>query len=436
MVNTPWNAQSISGSENKMPTYTKNPYGDLSSLMYGNAGVGKVGYAGIQTSDLQGGGDKIDSFGNIVKQVSAAENNGLTGLDKILANTINNNNKNTGGGDTGGGETGGGGAGGGTDNSDLIAKYKAGGWTDMNAILADIAAGGGSKFNNGGGLSTDVSQSDLDQIFKSLDERLSQTDAWKTSMTNQIGDQASTQDLTAQSNLTSGNATIKESEDTETKRAAFSLRELAQNANDLLSRLSQQFGGGSALQAAQTAAMRSINQTGGNIINTRDEGLNKLKNMAIALGETYKTEKAKIDKWKDEKINSIVQAIEEWKNTIAGQKTEVASSMKQNAINAARQFLTDTAKQDQIYKQNLDAWKIQRDAELEDYGKKITEGTQYDKQTYDSGINLPTGTSFGTSSNGTTTNSNNDLSGNYFTNLYSTAQKKKNEEEQSLTPSY
>lgn len=61
----------------------------LENLMYGNAGIGKVGYADIQTTDLQGGGDYIDSFGQIIKPAYAAEDTGLSGLGDMLQKSLN-----------------------------------------------------------------------------------------------------------------------------------------------------------------------------------------------------------------------------------------------------------------------------------------------------------------------------------------------------------
>ena len=325
--------------------------------------------------------------------------------------------------------TGGNGGGNGGDNADLIAKYKAAGWNDENAILADIAAGGGSKFNGGGGSGSDVSDSDVNWIFQDLDNQLGQLGNWKSNQEAAVTNAGQGQYTAAQENYDTNKSRLEANRATEDMRAKQSLRDLAQNTTDLFDKLALQFGGGSALRDVLSAATRSVNQSRGNLMNTRNQGYQAIDAKVADLDKVYSTQKDKIKQWVDGKIIDVGNAINQLQYDIAGQKTNVRNQMKQQAIDSARNYLNTIAAQKQTFEQQLDYWKQMREADLSESLKSATQGAQYDPHTYSdkSGIPLPTGN---------VSAPYKDSSADTATAQYNTTgtTKKKNEDELGFTP--
>jgi len=315
------------------------------------------------------------------------------------------------------------------DNADLIAKYQQGGWTDMNAILADIAAGGGSKFNGGGGSGSDVSDSDVNWIFQDLDNQLGQLGNWKSNQEAAVTNAGQGQYTAAQENYDTNKSRLEANRATEDMRAKQSLRDLAQNTTDLFDKLALQFGGGSALRDVLSAATRSVNQSRGNLMNTRNQGYQAIDAKVADLDKVYSTQKDKIKQWVDGKIIDVGNAINQLQYDIAGQKSNVRSQMKQQAIDSARNYLNTIAAQKATFEQQLDYWKRMREADLSEDLKGATQGAQYDPHTYSdkSGIQLSTGNVFAP---------NKDNSADIATAQYNTTgtTKKKNEDELGFTP--
>jgi len=182
----------------------------------------------------------------------------------------------------------------------------------------------------------------------------------------------------------------------EVERSSGTLRDLTTNANDLLQRLVQMYGGGSSAEAAMTGMGRTINQQRGGVLNARDTALRDIENKKVAVNSTYVKQGQAIDKWVDDNMIKIGNQIQGWIGDIANAKASVRAQLSAKAVDSARNYLTQLALSKENYKQNLDAWKLQRTADLEDYKTKLGLQSQYNAQQYSYDLNPNK-----TSSNGT-----------------------------------
>ena len=353
-----------------------------------NAGIGRAGYAGHLTSSWQSEPTLLNSFNS---PVYAAENTPtLSSFYPTQPTSEPTPTPQPSGGNNGG-----------NSGGDFMQFYQ--GWdpqaakmnfqdefgNDLNKLMTARGVGG-----SGGSPSDTISEETFNSIFRNLDEQLAGNAKWQQSMEQQIGAQGATQSADAEASYKTNRGNLETSRAKQKETAAQSLRDLAQNANDLLNRLSQQFGGGSALQASQTAAMRNINQTGGNIMNTRNQAYAEIDNKLDALAETYNAQKQKINSWMDEKKGQIQQAVQEWAQQIAGQKTNVRAQMISSAVQSARDYINNLATQKAYYDQQLDYWRQLRSQDLAEYAQNLGVTAQFQNKATSGGITLPSGEEF------------------------------------------
>lgn len=328
------------------------------------------------------------------------------------------------------------------------------GWSDA-AIIADYAATGGSGKGgstgspSGGSQKTvtkngsritvedkgdqnnavddsgnpyyDTSVPSLDEqanwIFQDLDKQVASYDDYKKGMKTELDSNAVDQKLAAEEAKTSNVGALTDSANKEIDRSTGTLRDLTTNANDLLQRLVQMYGGGSSAEAAMTGMGRTINQQRGGVLSARDTALRDIENKKIAVNSTYTKQTQAIDKWVDDNMIKIGNQIQGWIGDIANAKASVRAQLSAKAVDSARNYLTQLALSKESYKQNLDAWKLQRTADLEDYKTKLGLQAQYNPQTYQYDLNPNKTSSTGNgatnwwNTNSDTTASNSDYSG-------------------------
>lgn len=334
--------------------------------------------------------------------------------------------------------TGGGGNGGGGDTGPMagfsMSYYP--GWGEAEA-RADWLATGGSKAKSGGGSGQkansldangneiyDASLPSLDEqanwIFQDLDKQVEGYDSFRDTMKAGLDTSVEEQKGLAKDSQASNLADLSKNATNEQNQSASTLRDLTQNANDLLARLVQMYGGGSAAEAALTGMGRTINQQRGNVLTNRDAALREIDNKKTQVDQVYNSQLEKIKNWADSKLNDINLQIKQWTNDIAQAKASTRAQLSASAVNSARNYLTTLALNQQNYQNQLDYWKQSRQAELQDYATKLQLTAQYSPQQYSWNLN-PVNTSsngnqgnswLGNYSNGNNNNNTNDQTAN------------------------
>lgn len=367
----------------------------------------------LHISEKLAGGNTMNTD---TPQQSVADKNASTA--NILSQAATQHQLNFGGGGNGGGGTGAGGgttpSTGNTNTGDGFDMKYYPGWGEKEA-RADWAATGGSKGNSGGGGQAansldangkdiyDPSLPSLDEqanwIFQDLDKQVAGYGDYKTGMKSELDSAAVDQKLaaTAAKNDNVGNLTNDATQ--EVDRSAGTLRDLSRSANDMLQRLVQMYGGGSAGIQEANYAMGNINRQSGNIMGSRDEALRNIDSKKTAIDTTFNTQGQAIDKWVDDSMKKIGEQIQGWIGDIANAKTSVRAQLSASAVDSARNYLTTLSLNQQQYKQNLDAWKLQRTADLEDYKTKLGLQAQYNPTTYNYDLNSSQTNNSGNSTN-------------------------------------
>lgn len=275
------------------------------------------------------------------------------------------------------------------------------GWGEAEA-RADYKATGGPKGSSGtsnpinsldasGKEIYDPSLPSLDEqanwIFQNLDEQVAGYGDYKTGMKSELDTNAVDQKLAADAAQTTNVTNLSDNATAEVNRSSGTLRDLTDNANNLLQRLVLMYGGGSSAIGASTATMGNINKQRGGILNLRDTALREIDSKKTAIAATYGLQTQAIDKWVDDNVIKIGNQIEQWKGDIANAKTSVRAQLSAQAVQSATNFLSTLALNQQSYKQNLDTWKMQRDADMKDYATKLQLTAQYTPAQYNYNIN-------------------------------------------------
>jgi len=161
-------------------------------------------------------------------------------------------------------------------------------------------------------------------------------------------------------------------------RAASSLRDLEQDIRNQLQARAIYFGSvGAADSSAPVMASEAITREGlkarSGVLNVRNQSLNQIALKIQDVNDLASTQLQKIESWKAGKLYDIGQWAVKRLDELKGAKGEVVTQAKTDLTNRLQQ-LDDTVTD---YRQSIDLWKMQRQADLEDWARELQARAQY-----------------------------------------------------------
>jgi len=244
--------------------------------------------------------------------------------------------------------------------TDYARSQGFGSWDEYQTYLSQ---------HQGGGTSFDTSA--YDPIFSELDRQLGELPSIKAEHEGFVGTSEASQRQQAEAGMESGLRNIEGSREEEALRSKRSLRDVAENARDILSKAANVWGGSSAVEAATAGISKAVGKQRGRIMENRDLAYSQLDRLGAGIRELYSGQLMKIETWKAEKMLEISQWIRSQETTIRGQKAEIQSSMNAESLAWARQQAAAIEQQAQEYAQKVEFWTLQRQADLEDYRAQL-----------------------------------------------------------------
>ncbi len=232
-----------------------------------------------------------------------------------------------------------------------------------------------------------------DPVFGELDRQLGhvpgQQDALSTSV-NTLSDQQTGYVNTEEQNNT---AKLEGSKANEQANAKSAFTDLSDNIRNLLQGAQFYLGSrgasdSSAAGAASEAIIQSADKTRGKILQTRNQALSAIDGKINDVQQLASTQRTKINDYKTNKLQEIVQwgvdRVNELNTQKAGAEGQKASAIANLIENTQQEFMARLQKLDDDvfnYKQSVDTWEKQRAADLEDFKTKYDIAAQYQSNT-------------------------------------------------------
>ena len=215
-------------------------------------------------------------------------------------------------------------------------------------------------------------------IFSELDRQIGLLPQQRKEYEQQIENLYGTQIAEAEAAKKRELGALETAKTEEMERSKQSLRDLAENVRDLLSAAANVWGGSSAIPAVTGGIARRTSKERGRLLRERNAALAEIGRKHAEVENLYNVQAQKIDAWRANKLLEVAQQIREMERAIRGQKAEIQANMRLDALNWARQRLAQIDAENRAYKRAIDSWKMQRQAELEDWLTKLKATAAYE----------------------------------------------------------
>ena len=234
----------------------------------------------------------------------------------------------------------------------------------------------------------------FDPIQEELDRQLSNLPGRKAEYEQEIGRLSEGQRTAAEEARVKSKATLDSSRAAVGTQAETSLRDLEGDIRDQLKAKVNMLGSASQSSAANEVS-EAVTREGlkgrAKILSTRDTAYADLNQKAVDIDNLATEQLGKIEEWKSSTLfqigqdfSSQIDALNKEKATASQQEAfaidERITGLEQDFVGRLRQ-LDDAVLN---YKSSIATWQMQREAELEDYGKKLAMSSSYSKLEDDS----------------------------------------------------
>lgn len=229
----------------------------------------------------------------------------------------------------------------------------------------------------------------FDPIYSELDRQLASLPGRKAEAETEIGRLAEGQRATAEEGRTRSIAALESSRAQVEEGAQTSLRDLEGDIRNQLKAKIAMLGPASDSSAAgevSEAVTREGLKGRAKILSTRDAAFAELEGKRADINNLASDQITKVDEWKSSTLFQIGQDFQDQINALSKEK---ATASQQEAlaiderITGLEQDFYGRLKQldDAVlnYKSSIATWQMQREAELEDYAKKLSMSSSYTK---------------------------------------------------------
>jgi hypothetical protein len=221
-----------------------------------------------------------------------------------------------------------------------------------------------------------------DPIFAELDKQIGLIPEWRAEMEKGIEQLVGTQRAGVETERMGGVRRLEAAGEEEKGRAKSTLRDLEQDIRNQLQARAIYFGSiGAAESSAPLMASEAITKAGlkarSGVLTARNQALNQIALKIQDVNDLATTQLQKIEEWKGTKLYEIGQWAYNRLSELGTTKGQAATQQKQEIAQRLQQ-LDDAVT---TYRQSIDAWKMQRQADLEDWAKGIQMRAQYTSTT-------------------------------------------------------
>jgi hypothetical protein len=230
-------------------------------------------------------------------------------------------------------------------------------------------------------------------IFAELDRQVGLLPEQRAEFAGGVEQLVGTQRAGVETERMGGVRRLEAAGEEEKGRAKSTLRDLEQDIRNQLQARAIYFGSiGAAESSAPLMASEAITKAGlkarSGVLTARNQALNQIALKVQDVNDLASTQLQKIEQFKAEKLYEVSQWGINRLNELGTAKAQ-ATGQQQQAINQAisntQTDLTNRLRQldDAVttYRQSIDAWKMQRQADLEDWAKDIQMRAQYTSTT-------------------------------------------------------
>lgn len=234
----------------------------------------------------------------------------------------------------------------------------------------------------------------FDPIYSELDRQLATLPGRRAEAETEIGRLADTQRATAEEGRTRSLAALDTSRTQVEEGAQTSLRDLEGDIRNQLKAKISMLGAASDSSAAgevSEAVTREGLKGRAKILSTRDAAFAELEGKRADINNLATDQIGKVDEWKSTTLFKIGQDFQDQFNALSKEKataTQQEAMAIDERITGLEQDFYGRLKQldDAVlnYKSSIATWQMQREAELEDYAKKLSMSSSYTKLEDDS----------------------------------------------------
>lgn len=227
----------------------------------------------------------------------------------------------------------------------------------------------------------------FDPIFGELDRQLAALPGRKATYEQEIGRLAEEQKGTAEAERAKSKASLEQSRAAVGENAQASLRDLEGDIRNQLKARVNALGAASQSSAA-TEVSEAVSREGmksrAKILSTRDEAYSAIEQQAADIDALATEQLGKIDSWKSSTLFQVGQDFAEKFDTLQREKAnataEEARAIDDRITGLETEFYGRLRQLDDAvmnYKSSIATWQMQRQADLEDYGKKLAMAGSY-----------------------------------------------------------
>jgi hypothetical protein len=219
-------------------------------------------------------------------------------------------------------------------------------------------------------------------IFAELDRQVGLLPEQRAEFAGGVEQLVGTQRAGVETERMGGVRRLEAAGEEEKGRAKSTLRDLEQDIRNQLQARAIYFGSiGAAESSAPLMASEAITKAGlkarSGVLTARNQALNQIALKIQDVNDLATTQLQKIEEWKGTKLYEIGQWAYNRLSELGTTKGQAATQQKQEIAQRLQQ-LDDAVT---TYRQSIDAWKMQRQADLEDWAKDIQMRAQYTSTT-------------------------------------------------------
>ena len=219
-------------------------------------------------------------------------------------------------------------------------------------------------------------------IMAELDRRLGGLPSEQAGVESYVGELAGTQGAGAEAAKERSLGALGVERTGEMGRSKQTLRDLAENARNILEAAQNVWGGSSAVPAVTTGIGKAVTKERGKVLGTRDQALRVLDQKVTDVGSIFNEAMRGIETWKSNQLLNVGQEFRSREDALRGLMGEAAQQEAQQWANYAMQQLANFDQMVNQYKMNVETWKAQREGELQDYIAKLQAYAQYTPAQY------------------------------------------------------